>query len=902
VLTPGVRLGTYEIIAPLGAGGMGEVYRARDTRLGREVALKLLPEGFAEDPERHARFEREAKVLACLNHPNVAVLYGLEHLDGQHALVMELVEGEDLAERLRRGPIPVDEALPIAMQIAEGLEAAHEKGIVHRDLKPANVKLRPDGTVKVLDFGLAKAWEEQAEESDPAYSPTITGHHTRAGVILGTAAYMSPEQARGKAMDKRADIWAFGVLLYEILTGAKLFAGDSVPETFAGVLKGEIDLEKLPEETPWTIRRLLARCLERNPKQRLRDIGEARIVLDEVASGRVNEADPPPAGISDAPRRARRLTWTLAAATTLATVAAVALALVQLRSPRVEPAQPLRLEITPPESSSPTNRGGYFTLSPDGRFLAFVEDGALWVRPLDAVASRRVEGIENASYPFWSPDGAWIGFFEGGELRKVGRDGGRAQKICAAPDGRGATWSADGVILFSDRFGDDGLSRVSAQGGTPVAVTRTASHAGNDVHRYPQFLPGGKSFLFLDLAPSPALSGVYLGTLDGGKPERVLEGSDKAVYARATENGPGFLFHRRDKTLMAQPFDLASRKTHGEAIPLADGVGLGANSGSGAFAFSDTGLLAYSGDTVVSSELVWFDRSGKRGERLGPENAGTGEIVGLSLAPGGRRIAFGLGNPPDIFVQSLPNGEPSRFTFSPAPGFMNPIWSPDGSEIAYATQDLAGLPAYELRRRRADRAGTDEVLTKSKKAIYPWDWAPDGRSILYGDWDGNLWLLPLEGDRKPVAYVSAPGNQEYAQFSPDGRLVAYSSDEQGHSEVFIATVPQSGALWQISSDGGSMPRWRGDGRELYYRADDGTLMAVSFGSGTGTAAIDERTPPRSLFAGIPSSGNAWIFTYAPTEDGQRFLVATARKGARLPITVLVNWQTAIAQRAHRGVP
>ncbi len=904
----GRRLGPYEITAKLGEGGMGEVYRAKDTKLERDVAIKVLPAAFVEDDERLQRFEREAKLLAQLNHPNIAHIYGMEASGDAHALVMELVEGPTLAERLESGALPLDEALSLARQIAEALEEAHGKGIIHRDLKPQNIKASIEGKVNVLDFGLAKAMDPMGAASGAgsasqlAQSPTLTLGATVQGVILGTAAYMAPEQARGLAVDKRADIWAFGVILWEMLSGRRMFEGELVTDVLAGVLKNEIDLGALPADVPGGIRRLLRRCLERNPKLRLHDIADARIVIDEVLSGRVEESDALPAVASAAPARGRRLTWMLAATAALATAAAVTLAVVQLRSPKAEPAQALRLEVTRPQTSSPTNRGGYFELSPDGRFLVMVEDGELWVRPLDAVAARQIEGIEDASYPFWSPDSAWISFFEGGELRKVARDGGRAQKICAAPGGRGASWSPDGVILFSDDFGDNGLSRVSAQGGTPTAVTQTDSKAGIEVHRYPQFLPDGKSFLYLDLAPSPARSGVYLGTLDGGKPERVLADANQAIFARAGGNGAGFLFFRRDSTLMAQPFDLAGRKTRGEAIPVTDSVGLGANTGSGAFTLSNTGLLASSAGAVVSSELVWFDRSGKRGGKVGTENAAKGDFLGLSIAPDGRHAAFALGDPPNVFVQSLPEGEPSRFTFGPAPGWMDPIWSPDGSEIAYATQDLAGLPVFELRMRRADRAGAEQTLTKSKKAIYPWDWSPDGSEIAYSDWDGHLWLLPLEGERKPVAYGTTPGNKAYAQFSPDGRLLAYASDDQGRSEVFIATVPPSGALWQISTGGGAMPRWRRDGRELYYRADDGTLMAVSLGSGTGAAAIDGRTAPRPLFAGIPSSGNTWIYTYAPTEDGQHFLVAMARKGARPPIHLLVNWPTAIAQRAHGVAP
>jgi len=893
----GSRLGPYEITAKLGEGGMGEVYRATDTKLKREVAIKVLPSAFTQDKERLARFEREAQLLAQLHHPNIASVFGLEDSDGTRALVMELVEGPTLAERLQSGALPVNESLTLARQIAEALEEAHEKGIVHRDLKPQNVKAPGEGKVKVLDFGLAKAMDPTAgaSSSDLARSPTLmqsptltAAHGTQLGVILGTAAYMAPEQARGAAVDKRADIWAFGVVLYEMLTGRSLFAGPTVSDTLAGVLKTEIDWKALPTETPPAIRRLLRRCLERSPKNRLHDIADARIVLEDLASGRIDETASALASASGG-----RLPWALAA---FASVAAVALAFVALRTPRAEPAQAIRFDIARPESTSPTNRGRFFELSPDGRFLVIVEAGEIWVRPLDALSAHRLEGIEDATYPFWSPDGAWIGFFAEGELRKVAREGGGAQKICAAPDGRGATWSPSGVILFSDRFGNRGLSRVSAQGGPLTPVTHLAAEAINDAHRYPQFLPDGRSFLFLYLAPSPEVSGVYLGKLDGGPPERVLDGTDQAIF------GNGYLLYRRETTLTAQPFDLGSRKTSGEAIPVADGVGGSANTGSGAFSLSANGLLALSGNAAASGEIAWVGRSGERGERLGSANATTGEILGLSLARGGRRLAFGLGNPPDVFLQSLPGGEPSRFTFGPTPGWAYPILSPDGSELVYTTQDLAGLPQYEIRRRRADRAGGEETLLTAKTSFYPWDWSPDGGTLLIGDNAGDLWLLPLAGDRKPVPYINAPGQQAYAQFSPDGRLVAYASDEQGQFEVFVATVPQSGAIWQISTGGGSMPRWRRDGRELYFRASDGRLMAVALGAGTGTAAIEERAAPLPLFLGIPSSGNSTIFTYTPDDDGQRFLVASTQSGAKAPITLLVNWQTALAARAHGDAP
>jgi len=908
----GTRLGPYEITAKLGEGGMGEVYRATDTKLKREVAIKVLPPGFTENKERLARFEREAQLLAQLHHPNIASVFGLEESDGTKALVMELVEGPTLAERLESGALPFNESLSLSLQIAQALEEAHEKGIVHRDLKPQNIKASIEGKTKVLDFGLAKAMDpvagSAASAADMARSPTLMQsptltavHGTQLGVILGTAAYMAPEQAKGLPIDKRADIWAFGVVMFEMLSGRSLFAGDTVTDTLAGVLKTEIDFEALPASTPLAIRRLLRRCLERNPKNRLHDIADARIVLEEVASGRIEDGATAGATADravPASAAARWLPWTIAA---LASATALGLVAFRPAAPSAAPGQAIRFEIARPESSSPVNRGRYFELSPDGRYLAIVEAGELWVRALDAFSTRRVEGIVDATYPFWSPDGAWIGFFAEGELRKVARDGGRVQKICAAPGGRGASWSPNGTILFSDRWGNPGLWRVGALGGQPTAVTRVPADAPNDFHRYPQFLPDGESFLFHHLTPSPEREGLYLGRLDGGAPERLLEGPDQTRYAHGVSGASGFLLRRRETTLLAQPLDLDRRKTISDAIPIADGVGQGANTGSGAFTVSANGLLAYADDEALSGELAWIGRAGERGERLASAATTTGEILGLSLARGGRRLAFGLGTPPDIYLQSLEGGEPSRFTFGSAEGWMTPIWSPDGAEIVYATLDLSGLPSYELRRRRADRAGAEETLFTSKTAIYPWDISPDGRALLFDDNLSKLYLLPLTGDRVPVLFSKGSGQQAYAQFSPDGSLVAYASEEQGQFVVYVATMPPSGALWQIATGGASMPRWRRDGRELYFRANDGTLMAVELGRGTGAAAIEGRSAPRALFRGIPSAGNSTFFTYVPDEDGQRFLIASTRSGERSPIQMVVNWQSVLV-RTEEGAP
>jgi Tol biopolymer transport system component len=907
----GSRIGPYEITAKLGEGGMGEVYRATDSKLKREVAIKVLPVAFTADPERLARFEREAQLLAQLHHPHIASIFGLEESGGVRALVMELVEGPTLAERLAAEPLALEESLAIAKQIAEALEEAHEKGIVHRDLKPQNVKVTADGKVKVLDFGLAKALDPVAGASsgaDPSRSPTLmnsptlTAAGTQLGVILGTAAYMAPEQARGGSVDKRADIWAFGVVLYEMLSGHSLFSGPTVSDTLAGVLKTEIDWNRLRPETPAAIRTLLRHCLERNPKNRLRDIGDARLALDELASGHLDERANGELLDASGPRlaRIRRLAIGLAALAVLFAGLAAILAIRDLRSPPAAAAREVRFQIAPPSELSPTRRGSSFELSPDGRYLVMSNATGIWVRALDAVASQRIAQVEGPTYPFWSPDGAWIGFFAEGQLRKIPREGGAAQKICDAAEGRGATWSPDGVIVFSQNQGADGLSRVSAQGGTPSPLTRPAATEIQQYHRYPQFLPDGRTFIFQVLTATPDLAGIYVGTVDGDSPQRVLDGGDQARFApaRAADSADsGYLLFRRGSVLMAQAFDPRRRQLSGDAVPVADGVGTAMNTGTGAFTLASDALLAYSNFEEEVAEIVWIDRSGRR---LAVVNPDIRRLQGVGLARGERRLAYGAGDPSDIWVQNLPAGEPSRFTFGPAPGWANPLWSPDGADLVYTTWDLAGLPQYEMRRRRADRTGAEETLLQTRTPVYCWDLAPDGGSLIYGDNIYRSWLLPLKGEKKPVEFLPPGGAQQYFQYSPDGRWVAYASDVQGQFEVFVTTVPPSAALWQVSTGGGSMPRWRrDDGRELYFRANDGTLLAVELGAGPGAGAIEERSAPRPLFVGIPSSGNTPIFTYAAAGDGQRFLVSASRSSEQPPITVVLNWQLTLEKRSAR---
>jgi Tol biopolymer transport system component len=897
---------------------MGEVYRATDTRLKRDVAIKVLPAAFTEDRERLARFEREAQLLAQLQHPNVASIFGIEESGGVRALVMELVDGPTLADRLEQGRLPVDESLSIARQLAEALEEAHARGIVHRDLKPQNIKAAADGKVKVLDFGLAKAMDptagSAASAADLARSPTImnsptltAAHGTQLGVILGTAAYMAPEQARGGTVDKRADIWAFGVALYEMLTGRQLFAGETVSDTLAAVLRAEVDWTALPAATPPAIRRLLRRCLERNPKNRLHDIADARIVLDELVSGREQEESTAPA----APVRSRRrwLPWTIAAVATVIAVAAVAAVLFGLRgaAPRSAPEPTVRFEVAWPGAGATSIdlTRDFFELSPDGRYLLFVAEDQIWVRPLDALVPQPLANSAGATYPFWSPDGASIGFFANGELRRIAREGGQAQKLCDAPAGRGAAWGSDGTIVFSADYGTHGLSRVADRGGTPGQLPRVASTPeSTGDHRYPQFLPGGRQFLFTYLSGSPDAAGIYVGDVGGSSPVRVLDGSDQARFAPgATPGGSGYLLYRRQNILMAQGFDTQRLRVAGEAFPLVEGVGSSANSGHGAFALSDSGVLAHSASDNRRQQLVWFDRTGQRLETVLER---TGSVAGFSISPDGRTLAFSASDDDsssDIWLQTLPAGTPSRFTFGPAPGWSEPTWSPDSSELVFCTYNLSGVSSYQIQRRRVDRTGKPATLRDTPEMMFVWDWSPSLRGLAFSS-DAllpagrageaatitqALWLLPLEGKKDPIAI--GKGRESQARFSPDGRWLAYITTEQSPTQVFVRPWPETGAKWQISTAGGSMPQWRGDGRELYYRAADGTLWAVAVGGEGGHFEVGDR---QSLFGGVPFLDDH-IRTFEPTPDGERFLVQRRAVESEPPITVVLNWQNALGR-------
>jgi eukaryotic-like serine/threonine-protein kinase len=897
----GTHLGPYEIISAIGAGGMGEVYRARDPKLGRDVAIKVLPEAFARDAERMARFQREAKVLASLSHPNIATIYGLEDSGSTRALVMELVEGPTLADRIKQGPIPVDESVRIAKQIADALEYAHERGIIHRDLKPANIKVSADDNVKVLDFGLAKALEGDPSSIDISTSPTISRMATMQGVLLGTAAYMSPEQAKAKTVDRRADIWAFGCVLYEMLTGKQTFAGETVTESLAAVIMRDPDLSQLPAATPVRVRVLLQRCLQKDPKQRLRDIGDARISLDEVLAGAPEPAFAGAPQHAVAPQWRRTLPWALRGVTA---VALAAFAFAYFRESHRTPPGLTRFQISLPEGVTPA-AGSHFAVSPDGRQLAFFGVGTdgvarLWVRPMDSLQARPLPGSESTISPpfFWSPDSQFLAFDAGGKLKKIGVAGGPAQTICDVPSiVIGGSWNRDGVIIFSLAGG--GLMRVPAEGGSPSPLTTLDPSRQEVVHSLPFFLPDGRHFIYLRESSSPENTGAYIGSLDA-KPEnqnsKPLLGTELAPeYAASAGAGPGYLLFVRDRALLAQPFDPDRLQLSGGPVEIADPVGTFLE--RGLFSVSANGVLAYRTGGGDFSQLAWFDRQGKV---QGTPTKLQGASIDMALSPDGGRIALVEPEPNfALWLHDFSRGTTTRFTFG-SPLAYAAVWSPDGNTIVFSSMRSGVLNLYQ---RPANGAKDEEVLLKSPESVLATSWSHDGRFLLYTAFDAktksDIWVLPLQDGGKPFPYLRTEFNEDHGQFSPDGRWVAYQSDESGRQEIYVRPFsPSSSGVgasavgkWQISTDGGSDPSWRGDGKELYYLSPDRKLMAVEVVADP----IFHAGVPKALFQAPRASLNVGTLRgWDVTSDGARFLFATpATEIAQAPFTVELNWQAAL---------
>ena len=863
-LPAGTKLGHYEILSPLGAGGMGEVYRARDTRLKRDVALKILPEAFASDPGRMMRFQREAEVLASLNHPNIAQIYGVE----ERALAMELVEGES-----PKGPIPFESAWKIATQIANALEYAHDKGVIHRDLKPANVKVTPEGVVKLLDFGLAKAYSGQPDNpsGDPSLSPTITLGATVAGTILGTAAYMSPEQARGKNVDKRADIWAWGVVLYELLTGDQMFQGEDAAETLGAVMHKQPDLERVPPQA----RKLLGECLQKDPKLRLRDIGDAKRMLEEGA----------PKTTAPSGRGSAWTAWGLAAALGLS---AAALAVVSFIHFREEPAHLVRFSFPPPEKANFPPNVPTMAVSPDGRRVAFEVQTSgkreLWARDLADPAPRMLAELEQnvPEIPFWAPDSRRLAFFDGSKLKKIDVTGGPAVTIADTGttgfNGAGSgSWNQDDVIVLGAVSSP--LFRVPAAGGTLAPVTEFDKARGETGHWAPWFLPDGRHFLYLTITADPEKSGVYIGDLSSKTRKQALGFGTRAIYVN-----PGYLMFVRDRTLMAQPFSASKLETTGDAVPVAEQVDTFTAVGPalGHFSASQNGVLMYTaGSAAGNVQLTWFDRTGKN---LGTEGA-PGNLEWFSLSPDGASIALTRRDPQnsryDIWTRDLVHQPESRLTTTANNRF--PVWSADGTRIFFIS-DRDG--AYKIYQQAANGTGQAEVV--SPVGIAPTDASRDGRYLLavtsnaYPKTGNDVWVLPLFGDRKAFPYLATEFAEVWPRLSPDGRWLAYQSNATKRMEVYVVSFPQPGGKWQVSTNGGIDPVWSRDGRELYYYSADNKITVVDIKPGSQF----QYGEPKALFEFNISRTNT---SFDVSKDGRFLLPALAEQAAAAPMTVVLNW-------------
>ena len=891
LLTPGTRLGPYEIQSALGAGGMGEVYRARDTRLKRDVALKILPESFATDPDRLARFQREAEVLASLNHPNIAAIHGIEEGPaeaGHHvrALVMELVEGETLADRIARGPLPLDEALPIARQIAEALEAAHEQGIIHRDLKPANIKVRPDGTVKVLDFGLAKALHGPLPDANVSHSPTLSIAATGAGIVLGTAAYMSPEQARGKTVDRRTDLWAFGCVLFEMLTGAPAFAGEDVTEIIAAVVMKDPPFETLPSQIPPAIQTLLRRCLRKDRRDRLPDAGAARVEIQDA----LNPQQAPMAAQGQVHVRSAGtrpfVPWSIAAVATIAAIVAGVPYLVR-SSPD---AAAIRFFVEPPDGLSIDTVGSAggtaqapVVISPDGRQVAFVTRNKagtrqLWVRPLDGLDARLLNGTDGAMSPFWSYDSRFIGFFADGKLKKIDISGGAPFTLADAPDPRGGAWNADDVIVFSPGAGP--LKKVSAAGGDPTDATTLAS--GEVRHNRPFFLPDGRHLFHNVQGGAP---GIYLSSLDSTERKPIALNTDTVPVMFSQ----GHLLFVRQGTLVAQPFNEASLELTGEAVPVAEEIQItgGPLPFIAILSASDTGVLVYrTGVNSNGSTLQWVDRSGNRLGTLG-EEADYGDVA---LSPDATRVAVSVldraRNTRDLWIYDIMRGIRTRFTFD-AGDERFASWTPDGSHIVFSSNRVGNEDLY---RKSSNGAGVEEAVLTAEGTQRPFSWSSDGRYLLYeSGTPPDIWVLPTFGDRKPFPLLETPFVEAQPRLSPDGKWVAYQSNESGRAEVYVTGFPKAAGKWQVSTSGGSWPAWNGAGTELFYvNTNTSEFLAADVSSEADGFRVRGVQPLFQISARILGS------SYAATPDGKRFLVNTIPESVSVaPLTVVVNWAAAL---------
>ncbi len=883
-LAAGSKLGPYEILSAIGAGGMGEVYRARDTRLERTVAVKVLPEHLTSNEDLRQRFEREAKTISQLSHPHICALYDVGREGDRDFLVMEYLEGETLSARLDKGALPAEQLLRYGIEIADALDKAHRQGIVHRDLKPGNVMLTKSG-VKLLDFGLAKfqvaargnlisgasVLATQAQPSQPL---------TERGTVLGTFQYMAPEQLEGGEADSRSDIFAFGAVLYEMATGKKAFTGKSQASLAGAILRDDpTSVTEIAPMVPPAVNRIVKTCLAKDPEDRFQTAHDVKLQLQWIAEGGSQAGVPMPVA---ARRKSReRLAWAVAAA---ALIAAAALGFGFARRAPAKPRM-ARFEIGTPEGIIGIDAP---RISPDGRYLAFNATDTegktrIWIRALNALTAQPLTGTEGTGRPFWSPDSRFLGFMAEGKLKKIEVTGGPAQKICDAPTGADGSWSSTGMILY-DGTGADPIFKVSVAGGTPTIAAKPEASRKETQVGWPEFLPDGRRFLYMVYGQKPEDSAYRVGSLDSPDSKPVAPAQTLVTYAP-----PGYLLFVRDRTLVAQPFDAKAVKTRGEPVPLAEHVGTD-SVGLATFSVSRDGTLAYrTGDS--GARMLWVDRSGKELETIGER----GEYSSPRLSRAGDRLAFSLNDPrsgkADIWIRDLVRGVNSRFTFGSGANIY-PVWSPDGGTIVFRSDREGNYNLYE---KPASGQGEEKVLLKDDVSKMATDWSSDGRYIAYGrqgketGWD--CWALPTFGDRKPILIAGGPFLELFPAFSPDVRFVAYQSNESGRPEIYVQSFPVASGKWQVSSSGGTDPSWRADGKRLYYRSADQKLMAVDIQAGESFKA----GIPQSLFAATVQPGIARN-KYVPSSDGERFLlVAPLGREALNPTTVVLNWSADLAR-------
>jgi Tol biopolymer transport system component len=874
-LNPGTKLGPYEIVAPLGAGGMGEVYRARDTRLERTVAIKILPTQVSTDPVRRQRFEREAKTISSLNHPNICTLHDIGSQDGVDYLVMECVEGETLAKRLEKGPLPLEQVLKYGAQIAEALDKAHRAGLVHRDLKPGNIMLTASGA-KLLDFGLAKPTAALVSGMTLTAAATPTTPVTQEGTIVGTFQYMSPEQVEGKELDGRSDIFSLGAVLYEMLTGRKAFGGKSQLSVASAILEKEPEsITAIKPMTPRVFDQIIRRCLSKDPEERWQTAQDLKLAWE---LGTLPQGSP-------RARNTSRLPWIVATASAILALVAFWLA---LRQPHMEE-RPLQFNIDPPPGCEfLLGAAGGNAISPDGRTLVFVAASSgspkLWARPLGSTVARELPGTEGAHFPFWAPDSQSVGFFANGKLERLDLAVGTTLTLADAPNGRGAAWNSNGIIIFAPSA-SSGLFKVAASGGTATSLTALDSARGDSSHRWPVFLEGGQRFLHLIRSNKPHSTGIYLSSLNRPQEQtQVLETLTAAVYSPARAKRFEYLYWVRQQSLLAQPFDSKRAQFSGDAVtvPGAHIVALTPAFGRSSVSVSDDATV-FLGTGSDRYQLTWFDREGKRLSTVGQAD----RYASLRFSPDEKRIALALGDSagnPDFWLLDLSRAISSRLTFGGA--FGAGAWSPDGQRLAYHR-----VNAKELLARSTNGAGEEETVFQGPSTVYVNDWSPDGGYLVYTqvspEGRSELWLLSLNGDHKSTPFLKTSFDEMQGQVAPDSRWMAYTSNESGRSEVYVQSFPSGGIRWLVSNAGGTLPHWRRDEKELFYRSLDGKLMVASvrnaahgleFGAPTALFHVSE---PQGMFS----------YPYDVTSDGQRILalVPVQVPGDTASLTVLVNW-------------